>query len=359
MPALYQGYHPYACHTCKRGPFTNGTPLLTCTRCKVVRYCCVEHQKLDFGAHKKWCRAFAAVREEENMARYEDRAAWSAAVPVVVQQLVQKMNMERHSTDIQIATMQPRCRKCYVAGWATAKLTPCPRCCGVALCGDCLPDDATQDNPVDFHCDSTSDPMKECDGHRMVQCCLGMVVEQGSPLAIPSQSDSPTYWNPQDWVEYFERKRTDYELPEEFFLMAPVACFLSDAHSTMLTLQHVVALPELAIDDVGCLEDIVIHVCGASGFEFLGVIPKCIEFSRMNPQLKRLTLRLVGPDMEGRVSPSSDSLRMMMEQENVRTDCEISITYHGGFYHTNTEILQEEPTIVICPHSGLEDHRGR
>ena len=45
----------HSCHVCKRGPFT-GKNLLRCGQCKLVQYCCKEHAKHHWPAHKKGCK---------------------------------------------------------------------------------------------------------------------------------------------------------------------------------------------------------------------------------------------------------------------------------------------------------------
>ena len=62
----FDQFHPYACQSCKRGPFTNGTPLKTCTQCRVVKYCCRQHQKADWPYHKAWCKAYVSLRDDED-----------------------------------------------------------------------------------------------------------------------------------------------------------------------------------------------------------------------------------------------------------------------------------------------------
>ena len=39
--------------------------LLACNRCRMVWYCCVEHQKKDWRTHKKTCAMLGAAREDD------------------------------------------------------------------------------------------------------------------------------------------------------------------------------------------------------------------------------------------------------------------------------------------------------
>jgi hypothetical protein len=68
VPAMWQSYHPYACHACKRSPClvpdqNRGRPgvlsnLMTCSSCQVVKYCSKAHQKADWKDHKT-CKSSA------------------------------------------------------------------------------------------------------------------------------------------------------------------------------------------------------------------------------------------------------------------------------------------------------------
>ena len=125
----WQSYHPYACHACKRGPLTN-TKLLTCTGCRIIKYCSREHQRDDWKSHKLWCRAFAKAQlsQDHDTSSYASRAEWNQSWPVLTGFLRSKMDLQRQTTDIQIAIMQPRCRKCFKAGSVPGvTLTTCPR----------------------------------------------------------------------------------------------------------------------------------------------------------------------------------------------------------------------------------------
>ena len=45
------------CLLCKASTQPDGRPLLVCSRCKMAKYCCVEHQKQDWRKHKNNCIA--------------------------------------------------------------------------------------------------------------------------------------------------------------------------------------------------------------------------------------------------------------------------------------------------------------
>ena len=224
---------------------------------------------------------------------------------------------------------------------------------GVALCGECLSgvDGKEAKLHQTFHCDTVSDPTSECDGHLLSLCCSGMIVEQGNPLGLPSNSDEKKYWNPRDWREYFKRKRSDFEMPAALFDMAPVPAFLSDAHSLMLTLQHIIALPQLQIDAPN-LTKMVIHICGAAHNEVV-MAGRYVEMIRLNPALVEFSIHLIGPGVEN----CKDVFCPILAMEKIRASCKVSIETHKGLYHEIVADFKDDelPTIVICPHAGMHD----
>jgi MYND finger len=346
----FQLYNPYVCHGCKRGPalMRNNTTddlkkLFVCSGCRVIQYCCREHQKADWAKHKVWCKAFTEFRTEVDMTHYTSRQEWSQAVPLLLGELTDRYVTRLHSTESQIIALQPRCRKCYKAGMdPSVKLVPCPGCAGVALCSDCV-----EETSSDFHWDSSyRDPRRACAGYLLALCCTGMVVEKGHPLGSPSDTDETTLWHPKDWLEYFARKRGDFGYPERLLNLAPVACFLTDHLSTALTLHHVLALPEV---DLSNLTKLIIHVCGAAAGEVLN-FEAFIELSRLHPKLRQLTVRLIGPRCFG----TTQHLQTTINSHRIRETCQITMSAHRTLYH-DAELSSEIPTVALLPQSGIGD----
>ena len=405
----FQHYVPYACHSCYRGPLCGHT-LFTCTGCRILRYCSQTCQKSDWTAHKHWCRAFRALCQNGFMARavqYDSLTEWREDCSTLVQGMIQQLggleHMPRHSADIQIVLMQPRCRKCFQAGFTMDSRTngklqkvtlfPCPRCMGVALCEPCLAqetnDKTGDDNGVDpaiYHRDC-GDAQHDCRQHLLSLSCLAMIVEQGSPLGMPSSTDGTHHWRPKDWKEYFATKRHDYhEVPPDLFHMAPVICYLSHAHSAMLTIQHVLGLPLLesssattgdAVADEAATTPLtgtpltitpesdrthrtklVIHFCGASAGEELTMPGRYVEMIRLNPHLTELQLHLIGPDLAPAMESQSDhQYQRTIDLETIRPTCNITFQTHVGLYHEWMALngTLDDPDIVMCCHSGIHD----
>jgi hypothetical protein len=131
----HDSYHPYACNVCKRCPLTN-TKLFKCTKCRVMLYCSREHQKADWKAHKKWCKVFSECRDM--VPRPTDIDSWRDCSDRLRYLMSQGMQIQLHTSLIQYALMQPRCRICFAAASdENTELITCPKCCGVALCETC------------------------------------------------------------------------------------------------------------------------------------------------------------------------------------------------------------------------------
>jgi hypothetical protein len=357
---MWQMYHPYACNSCKRGDLTNNTKLHACQSCRVVKYCSREHQKADWPHHKKWCKAFKKVRESPNVSMdYANRQEWCNDRERIVSLLHVSMvssgssGIERHTTDAQIAMMQPRCRKCYKSGLGGRKFITCPRCGGVAICSECFGDDESkrtvQNHPL-FHAE-TDDPTVECDSHLLAICCSGMIVEQGNPLGMPCMTDVEEYWNPKDWIEYFSIKKTNFELPHQMFSMAPIPAFLSDSLSPVFTVQHILGRLN-DTTEARSTNKLVVHICGAAVSDE-AMTGRYVEWIRLNPLLTELSLHFIGPNTTLTDSDAQNILAM----ETIRASCKVKFYSHRGFYHDIAPTLKkgEAPTVVLCTHAGMHD----
>jgi len=347
----YDCFHPYACLACKRGPFTN-TKLFYCAQCRVVKYCCREHQRADWSSHKAWCKAFVALKNANDgdfneLQHPKDVQRWRTLINRVGFKVNRIKGEQLHTTNAQLVACQPRCRKCLVAGFSPdVDLVTCPKCHDVALCDDCHTDDDA------FH-GTDDDGRMECENHQISQACTGMVVEQGSPLCLGSDTDVKKCFQPKDWVEYFDKKRGDFELPQLMLKMAPVVALITDGLSLPLTILHVLGLSAvLGKNEVPKLDRLVIHLVGASAQEAMGV-NKFIELIRLIPALTYLRIVLIGPDLEDvEESPLnlSDPGSIM-----IRSSCNARVMMRKGCYHDVIESLEETPTLVLASHPGIYD----
>jgi len=356
----FDQYHPYACFACKRGPFTN-TTLKTCTQCKVVKYCSREHQKADWPSHKAWCKAFVSMRNDGDYRALlkpanADMDTWRLHTSRLTAKVNLKVGARLHTTEVQLVAMQPRCRKCLVAGCSPdVELVTCPRCHGVALCKNCYSDCQVCNAHEQFHGDGG---VMECDGHLISLSCTGMVVEQGSPLCIESDTDVEECFLPKDWIEYLERKRDDFmSLPHPMTLMAPVVAFITDGLSLPLTILY--ALGHSAVlgrDKVPSMTRLVVHLVGASANEELG-ITKFLELIRLVPSLTYLRIVSIGPDIEDVYGFPSEGRPLNFtnpDMSKIRDGCDARVLRRTGYYHDVGD-LDEPPTLVFAGHPGIDD----
>jgi hypothetical protein len=189
-------------------------------------------------------------------------------------------------------------------------------------------------------------PRNMCDEHLLNLCCIGMVVEQGVPLAVSSHTDCDETFVPHDWHGYFDKKRTDFfnSLPVAMMNLAPVVAFITDGLSAPLTIQR--ALHELPVDSGAKL---VVHVVGASMSDLFGH-SRYVELVRLNPQLKELCIVMIGPDLIA----SDYEWELDPTEHQMRASCKTLFIGRGGVYHEVAPLL-EPPSIIICTHAGIHD----
>jgi splicing suppressor protein 51 len=359
-------YHPYVCNVCKRGPITNNTPVVSCSQCKVVRYCSKDHQKHDWKVHKDWCKAFVQTRrtmglDNVSIPKCPDKITWvrsSLFFSEIIRRSVKKLGL--HTAMHQMVGMQPRCRRCFAtAADGTTKLVVCPRCNGVAVCEEC----ETKYSPerkVDMFHPASGNPggINECDGHLLALCCTGMVVEQGDPLMMVSDTNLEARLQPRDWVHYFSSKGNDFKNTELLDILlqiglAPVFSFVTDALSLPLTAYHVLSLPELEISNPSRL---VLHIIGATMYEILGC-KMFVELIRLNPHLEYLRLVFVGPQLPNDPSFPSEGkpLTELTGGWNTRPGCDAKVLFRKAFYHDALKTLDEQPSMILACHPGIVD----
>ena len=371
IKSQFDVYHPYSCNSCKRGPFT-GTKTLRCSKCRVVRYCGLEHQKEDWEDHKRWCKVFVKSRVQatdlsERIERPEDLDDWRDHSWMLANWIVREIKGPTRHSAVHMMLLQPRCRKCLVSGTVDGvELILCPGCGDVALCKDChkdVPSDG--DNARETHGELQFHPERgtaECDEHILSLTCTGMVVEQGSPLCMESDTDSDTFFHPSDWGDYLKVKRGDFHsVPKDpMMLMAPVIAFITDGLSIPLTIQHALCRPEVMGPKIASsITKLVVHLVGASAVEETSV-NKFIELIRLMPALNYLRIITIGPDLEALSSgfPSvGKPLNFVDEHESpIRDGCDARFVRKPGYYHEIGHDL-EEPNLVVACHSGLHDER--
>lgn len=347
--------HPYACATCKRGPFTNGTKLFNCSQCKVVKYCCREHQKGDWKSHKAFCKAYVALKNANDTDYNElqnprDKETWSRLSRSVTVKVETMIRSGLHSRDIQLVALQPRCNNCFVAGSVdSVELVTCPKCHDVALCKDCFMKD-----DISFHIAGDAG-LVDCEYHQISLACSGMVVENGSILMMESDTDMKECFQPKDWREYFDMKRGDFlsQFPPVMLSMAPIVCLLIDGLSLPLTILHTLGLPDvMGGQGVAKLEHLVVHVVGASAQEMMGV-EKFIELIRCIPTLKYLRICMFGPDVQDVEEYALNVVDPNLSK--IRNGCDAKVMMRNGYYHDVVESLNEEATLVIASHPGMFD----
>lgn len=346
MEPMWNSYHPYVCNACKRGSWQN-LNLLQCTSCRVVKYCCKDHQIKDWPSHKGWCKAFAgATKGESEEGPLDNYAAWYKRQEFTNMKISAKLGDMRHTDNAQIAFTRPHCRRCFRAGRTPeVELVVCQRCCGIAVCKACL---GNQEHAWRILHDENQ---QECDTYVSYLCCSGMIVEQGNPLYASSDTNCTETFQPKDWFEYFARKGNDFDrglqLPVSLMRqMAPITCYLTDCLTMPLTIQTIVGDLSLLTKTKLC-----IHILGADVMEqqFMTGI---IELARNYSHLKHLDLVYVGPNLSSTKTTMFSDLTM---PDEAPVHFHGSIQWIRGLYHEIITSEVPEPNFFVAFNAGISD----
>lgn len=240
LPPLFTEVLPHACAVCARSALIGAT-MQRCGRCKVARYCSAHCAKLHWPQHKAVCAELMQAPVPVTGKDYE--------VPLTP----------------AAAYFHRRRARCCVCQDASAKLSLCGRCKGLAYCAKC----------VEKH------PAAECDAAILEQCCLGLVSDMGAPLTLASRSPlrGP---RPGGWKAYFEEKLWDFEAEAGLLALGPPMAMLTEALSLPIALATYLPAKASVAHVVGCLP---VDLVGVQRFR---------EVFGWRPELRRLAVCLVG-----------------------------------------------------------------
>ena len=71
----YNNFNSGRCNICFYLRISKDNHLKLCANCKLVSYCSVEHQKLDWDSHKKFCKAiklYLETKSKQNIYETDD-----------------------------------------------------------------------------------------------------------------------------------------------------------------------------------------------------------------------------------------------------------------------------------------------
>ena len=378
----YDTYHPFACHVCKRGPLQK-VKLSKCSGCHILKYCCREHQKLDWGKHKQFCKRVSQIKKQRrDDIVVNDKASWKEDNTYMTNRLVSITSI--HTVECGMYPMQPRCQKCYKAEADMPKpaskngssnsnspkgsnptppneLIPCPRCYGVAMCRSCLESENDGNGksndkltPKQFH--ANADNSLECDHHLNILLALGMTIDKGKSLVLASQHNCPTLFQPRNWHDYLKKKVLDFSM-SSYLPMTPVLHFVTENLSFPLTIHHALFLD--GVDRRYDKTKLIVHCIGAGPTEEIAS-RAFAEIARMNPLLEKVQIMLIGPDISyanennnGRVL-SLNNLLSEEEGEEFLNTSHATIHFWRSLYH-DLEHKLEEPDLCVAFNCGFSD----
>ncbi|CAJ1952843.1 unnamed protein product [Cylindrotheca closterium] len=349
MSPEWDSYHPYSCNTCKRGGLQS-LNLVRCSGCRVVKYCCRDHQKKDWPMHKSWCKAFSKVSDINDEADEKiDWTEWSRRQNETSRKIMNMVRGDlRHSINVQIAWVQPHCSRCFRSGRISGvDLVVCPSCNGVAVCKSCLGHE-TDTTWETFH----NGDKQECESYLIYLCCSAMIVEHEKPVLRPSHTNCTETFCPKDWIDYFEKKGNDFgtwlDGPiSALRIMAPIVCFLTDGLTLPMTIQ--MFLGELSLLKKS---ELSIHILGAEGQEFIAT-RAFLELGRLNPQLKRLDIVMVGPNLPNNYSHSYP--QFVLSSEEAPCHLEGTVDHVSGLYHRCPAASGPVPDLFVAFNPGFQE----
>lgn len=368
IPPELNMYVPFSCHACKRGAICATllppAKLKKCSSCKIVRYCSQEHQRQDWPNHKADCKALQELRGNQAM-----RAVYRLSLGVFgsLEGLQRYLQHGVSILDVRAAaaggrqpmsetammwTQQPHCANCYsLDGDGDQKLMACQVCGCVAWCQTCM---AEMSHLMDEKGNLPHHSRAVCYTYVLSVACLGMISEQGSVLAISSNTPCEAFTAVESWTDYLDLKRSDFEVPEYMLKMANACALLTDGLSLSMTIYLSLrrAFGDTAVSQ---MTDITVHVIGAGTSEMYGSEQKFYEISNLIPTLQKIEIVMVGPylktfqrDLTANVcDPWKDST------------CRITLTTSTELYHdyVSKDPTWTPPTIAVAQNSGIHDPR--
>ena len=178
-----------------------------------------------------------------------------------------------------------------------------------------------------------------------------MIVEQWAPLLAASDTNCKETFSPKDWIDYFETKGNDFDtgvgMPiSALRFMAPVTCFLTDGLTLPMTIQ--VLLGKLSLLKKSELR---IHILGGDSQEVM-VTRAFVELGRINPQLKRLDIIMVGPNLPNNYSYSYSQFLAPYEAP---CHLEGTVDHVIGRYHSCSVASGPVPDVFVAFNPGFHD----
>ena len=357
----YGIYLPFACNVCARNGFT-GTKLLTCGGCGIVKYCCREHQLLDWPAHKLDCKALRATRARMPAVPADARRTareWDTYVLGWSQLLMEQCpegGLFDARRQMQMVMRQPKCLMCF----AQVDLEPCASCHSVAVCKRCRAERTAEEI-------AAAHPPGSCEELLVALCCMGVISDFRAPIQMPSKTPSDELWTPASWIEYLLRKRGDFDYEgitrgrhsRLLLSLPPFLAHLSDGLSLPLTI--VGWLSRLYGNQrLGALTSVCVHIIDVKLRDVLS-LEKYAEISNMMPALQQLTLVFVGPELNLMQGGLLEQRFHRGLEGFGRASCRIEALTDSRAYdaYAQDERAYRKPTVAVIANTDLDPEDGR
>ncbi|KLO19473.1 hypothetical protein SCHPADRAFT_864940, partial [Schizopora paradoxa] len=382
-----------ACYNC----FTVAPKLQKCSRCKRIRYCNDACQKANFSEHKWFCKNLARVHS------YSGGGLSETAGPLETIQLHVRMGSsltiallqteeDISQNDKNLVVFEPRCAICYRSEYDMRRQRPTddddtgtgPSYGSLISCSTCLGAFACSPAHWAVYEQEHKAKMGEEGVPGLSECDLNIRAAEDDDFTVLTGAHRPP-WAPERrrvtyealpaadaasgvsaWDKWWADPVNTREVPAPGFPeVAKRAC--SQALSIPLTILYGIGLfDELAKGD-GTLPlhertELEVAILGAASYEFVAGGMGFEELLHSLPSVRKLTVRLVGPELQRIAAYDADG--MPMDMDTCPSCAEQNITrvhiHHGDTFHDYIESVgpaaRRMPDIAVAFNSGMHEN---
>ncbi|XP_054282278.1 uncharacterized protein LOC128999682 [Macrosteles quadrilineatus] len=142
MEEQFLVYYCSVCNVCKQ-PSESSSCMKFCSGCKLVQYCCSEHQKQDWRQHRELCKGIQQIMSKKQMAHVyqdakhylpDDLPKWNALRMSVVKLVEITLNRNLNHLEMQMCLFPPVCQYCHL--YKTNQMITCSECKSLMYCSE-------------------------------------------------------------------------------------------------------------------------------------------------------------------------------------------------------------------------------
>lgn len=317
------------CFTCKD---SRKQPVKHCMQCRLVPYCCREHQVADWKNHKTLCRVISSENLQYNAKNF-----------VELQQFIQQrgllwqVKLKRKLTSVECQMfMYPRvCAVCF----SVVNLFPCAQCLSVCYCSNkhqikhrelhekfCKDFKLSLDMDCYFYHHSPKDVLRV------------KVVDMGLKETLKSLTDVLDLNQPSEYSSYLNYIHN------------------CDQILSGLTVLYALEMTGMLTSHKLLQKTLVLHIVGANSFELSLNWTLIIEiFVHWIFNLELVDITFIGPELEDIPQLETNVKKHLCDNSLLKEEeIDINIHLHKCCYHEVANNLPK-PDLVVAFNSGLHE----